>query len=84
MSSAHRFRFEHHVVRLARVIPAAVVNDANEVLLMWRYRFVVNEWGWALPGGIAERDVDQPGLEPSACRARLGFSGQKPDAPGSG
>jgi 8-oxo-dGDP phosphatase len=47
-------RFEHHVVRLSRVAIAAVVNDADEVLMMWRHRFAVEQWGWELPGGIAD------------------------------
>ncbi|GAA4808426.1 NUDIX hydrolase [Actinomycetospora chlora] len=47
-------RFEHHVVRLARVVAAAVVNDADEVLMMWRHRFAVDQWAWELPGGIAD------------------------------
>lgn len=51
-------RFEHHVVRLARVVAAAVVNSADEVLMMWRHRFAVDEWGWELPGGIAHLDED--------------------------
>jgi 8-oxo-dGDP phosphatase len=44
-------RFEHHVVRLGRVALAAVRNDADEVLMMWRHRFVDDSWGWELPGG---------------------------------
>lgn len=51
-------RFEHHVVRLARVVAAAVINEDDEVLLMWRHRFAVDEWGWELPGGIASPDED--------------------------
>lgn len=47
-------RFEHHVVELARVVAAAVVNEKAEVLMMWRHRFAVDEWGWELPGGIAD------------------------------
>ncbi|MCD2186189.1 NUDIX hydrolase [Actinomycetospora soli] len=58
-------RFEHHVVRLARVVAAAVVNDVDEVLMMWRHRFAVDRWGWELPGGITE-----PGEEPAATAAR--------------
>lgn len=58
-------RFEHHVVRLARVVAAAVVNDQSEVLMMWRHRFAVDEWGWELPGGIAE-----PGEESAVTAAR--------------
>ena len=43
----------------------AVVNHKNEALLMWRHRFAVDEWGWELPGGIAE-----PGEESAATAAR--------------
>jgi 8-oxo-dGTP pyrophosphatase MutT (NUDIX family) len=45
-------RFEHHVVRLHRVAVAVVLNDADEVLMLWRHRFVDDSWGWELPGGI--------------------------------
>jgi 8-oxo-dGTP pyrophosphatase MutT (NUDIX family) len=51
-------RFEHHVVRLQRVAIAAVLNDADEVLMLWRHRFVDDSWGWELPGGIADGDED--------------------------
>jgi 8-oxo-dGTP pyrophosphatase MutT (NUDIX family) len=47
-------RFEHHVVRLQRVAIAAVLDDADRVLMLWRHRFVTNEWGWELPGGIVD------------------------------
>lgn len=48
-------RFEHHVIR--QVNPAAGVivrNDANEVLLLWRHRFITDTWGWELPAGGAD------------------------------
>lgn len=51
-------RFEHHVVRLSRVAVTAVLDDANRVLMLWRYRFVPNRWGWELPGGIVDGDED--------------------------
>jgi 8-oxo-dGTP pyrophosphatase MutT (NUDIX family) len=47
-------RFEHHVVRLSHVAIAAVVDDNDCVLMMWRYRFVPQRFGWELPGGIVE------------------------------
>lgn len=52
-------RFEHHVVRLSRVAIAAVVDDADRVLMLWRYRFVPDRWGWELPGGIVD-DGEEP------------------------
>ena len=33
--------------------------------MMWRHRFAVDEWGWELPGGIAE-----PGEESAVTAAR--------------
>lgn len=47
-------RFEHHVVRLSRVAITAVIDEADRVLMLWRYRFVPDRWGWELPGGIVD------------------------------
>ena len=51
-------RFEHHVVRLKTVAIAAVLDDQDRVLMLWRYRFATDEWGWELPGGIADVGED--------------------------
>jgi len=58
-------RFEHHVVRLFPVAIALVINDQDEVLMLWRHRFVADAWGWELPGGIINADEDG-----TACAAR--------------
>lgn len=45
-------RFEHHVVHVGR--PASgviVVNDAHEILLLWRHRFITDTWGYEIPAG---------------------------------
>jgi len=47
-------RFEHHVVRLFRAAIGVVVNDHDQVLMLWRHRFVSDQWGWELPGGIVD------------------------------
>ncbi len=47
-------RFEHHVVRMNRVAGAVVPNDRDEVLMLWRHRFIAGSWGWELPMGIVE------------------------------
>ncbi len=58
-------RLDHTVIRLRPVAVAAVVNEANEVLLLWRHRFITGAWGWELPsGGIAE------GEDPARAAAR--------------
>jgi 8-oxo-dGTP pyrophosphatase MutT (NUDIX family)/DNA-binding transcriptional regulator YhcF (GntR family) len=51
-------RFEHHVVKLQHVAIAAVIDDQDRVLMMWRYRFVPDAFGWELPGGIVEQGED--------------------------
>ncbi|WP_405837786.1 NUDIX domain-containing protein [Streptomyces platensis] len=51
-------RFEHHVVRLHHVAITAVLDDQDRVLMMWRYRFVPQQWGWELPGGIVDAGED--------------------------
>lgn len=51
-------RFEHHVVRLHHVAIAAVLDDQDRVLMLWRYRFVPQSFGWELPGGIVDQGED--------------------------
>ncbi|MFF5723645.1 NUDIX domain-containing protein [[Kitasatospora] papulosa] len=51
-------RFEHHVVRLFRVAITAVIDEQDRVLMLWRYRFVPQQWGWELPGGIVDAGED--------------------------
>ncbi|QUF07058.1 NUDIX hydrolase [Actinosynnema pretiosum subsp. pretiosum] len=47
-------RFEHHVVKLHHVAVALLINEKEEVLTLWRYRFAVNQWGYELIGGLVE------------------------------
>jgi 8-oxo-dGTP pyrophosphatase MutT (NUDIX family) len=58
-------RFEHHVVRLDHVAVALLVNENEEVLTLWRYRFAVDQWGYELIGGLVEE-----GEQPDATAAR--------------
>lgn len=51
-------RFEHHVVRLQHVAITAVLDSQDRVLMLWRYRFVPDQWGWELPGGIVDDGED--------------------------
>ncbi|MFF9554716.1 NUDIX domain-containing protein [Streptomyces albus] len=56
---------DHTVIRLRPVAVATVVNERNEVLLLWRHRFITGAWGWELPsGGTGE------GEDPAAAAAR--------------
>ncbi|WP_436528626.1 GntR family transcriptional regulator [Actinoplanes sp. HUAS TT8] len=51
-------RFEHHVVRLFPAAIGIVANEADSILMMWRHRFVADQWGWEFPGGIVDDGED--------------------------
>ncbi|MFP1629556.1 NUDIX domain-containing protein [Streptomyces sp. 5K101] len=70
-------RFEHHVVRLHHVAIAAVLDDQDRVLMLWRYRFVPDKWGWELPGGIVDQGEDP---HATALREVQEETGWRPDS----
>ncbi len=51
-------RWEYHVVHLARIAIALVVNDQDEALMLWRYRFPTEQWGYELLGGMVSDGED--------------------------
>lgn len=58
-------RWEYHVVHLARIAIALVVDEQDRALMLWRYRFATDQWGYELLGGL----VDE-GEEAAATAAR--------------
>jgi non-ribosomal peptide synthetase component F len=42
-------------VHLDPVAVALVVDEHQRVLMLWRYRFPVDQWGYELPGGRVKR-----------------------------
>jgi len=58
-------RFDYHVVHLARIAIALIVDDQDRALMSWRYRFATGQWGYELLGGLVEE-----GEEPIATAAR--------------
>jgi ADP-ribose pyrophosphatase len=58
-------RFEHAVARMQPIAIAMLVNDRDEVLMLHRHRFAVDQWGFELLGGLVE-----PGEPPAAAAAR--------------
>ncbi|HEX5403745.1 MAG TPA: NUDIX hydrolase [Pseudonocardiaceae bacterium] len=68
-------RWEHHVVQLDQVAIAMVVNERDEVLMLHRYRFAVDQWGYELLGGLVE-DGEDPAE--TAAREAVEESGWRP------
>ena len=66
---------DHFVIRLRPVAVATAVNEANEVLLLWRHRFITDSWGWELPAGVVE---DGESVERAAAREMEEESGWRP------
>jgi 8-oxo-dGTP pyrophosphatase MutT (NUDIX family) len=60
---------QHHEHRLLRTKPGAgavAVNAKQQVLLLWRHRFITDTWGWEIPIGRieeAETPVDAAARE---------------------
>jgi 8-oxo-dGTP pyrophosphatase MutT (NUDIX family) len=64
LPSGHRF--DHHVMRTPNHAAGAVVHDpARGVLLLWRHRFITDNWGWEIPAGRVD-----PGESPIQAAAR--------------
>jgi 8-oxo-dGTP pyrophosphatase MutT (NUDIX family) len=51
-------RWEYHVVHLTRIAIALVVNQRDEALMLWRYRFPTQQWGYELLGGMVDDGED--------------------------
>jgi 8-oxo-dGTP pyrophosphatase MutT (NUDIX family) len=78
-------RFGHHVVRVPQEAAAVVVHDEERgLLLLHRHRFVVDAWGWEIPGGridhgetpaeAAEREaLEETGWRPGALRPLFSY-----------
>lgn len=59
-------RFEHHVITMKPAVVVALLSeDEQQVLMLWRHRFVPDIWNWELPGGL----VDE-GESPEVAAAR--------------
>jgi 8-oxo-dGTP pyrophosphatase MutT (NUDIX family) len=51
-------RYWHHVIRLHRTAIVVLLDDRDQVLMLWRHRFVPDRWGWELPGGLVDADEE--------------------------
>ncbi|MEU0236688.1 NUDIX hydrolase [Nocardiopsis sp. NPDC006198] len=50
--------FTQYVVKMPPAAMTLVMNDAREVLLMRRHRFIIDQWVWELPGGYVNTSED--------------------------
>jgi len=49
-------RYEHHAVHAPDAAAVLVVDPDRGVLLLWRHRFLAEEWAWEIPGGMIDGD----------------------------
>ncbi|GAA0612069.1 NUDIX hydrolase [Kribbella sandramycini] len=59
-------QFEQYVLRMPKAAMMVVLDDNQEnVLMLWRHRFIIDRWVWELPGGYVD-----PNEDPAATAAR--------------
>ena len=51
-------RWDYHVGHLGRIAVALIVDSLDRVLMLWRYRFVTEQWGYELLGDLMDEGED--------------------------
>lgn len=51
--------FEQYVFRIPRCAMAVILDETSEhILLIWRHRFIADQWDWEVPGGYVDQGED--------------------------
>jgi len=66
---------DHYLLRQREVAVTAVLDDRENVLMLWRHRFIPDTWAWELPSGMVD-DGETP--EEAAARETLEETGWRP------
>lgn len=71
--------FEQYVFRMRRCVMAVVLDDAGEnILLIWRHRFIVDQWEWEVPGGYIDPGEDAAAAAAREAEEETGWRPQEP------
>lgn len=66
---------DHHVVRMPRPAAGTIIVHDDQVLLLYRHRFITDSWGWEIPaGGVDPNET----VAEAARREALEESGWEP------
>lgn len=69
-------RIDHHVVRATSEVVGTVITDSKRgFLLLWRHRFITDDWGWEVPAGRVDKGES---LSEAAEREAIEESGWRP------
>lgn len=69
-------RYWHDVVRLHRAVVVALVDGDARVLMQRRHRFILDKWGWELPGGLVDEDEGDAEAAARVLEDETGFRAQ--------
>ena len=61
-------QFEQWVLRMPKAAMTVVV-DSDAVLMIWRHRFIIDQWVWELPGGYSPCESFLKAVESGSPRA---------------
>jgi 8-oxo-dGDP phosphatase len=68
----------HYIIRIPFQVVSLVLSDADgRLLLIWRYRFITDQWCWDVPAGKVAAGEDPTA---AATRAAVDETGWKPES----